>query len=88
MKVDPATDGSLSAPPASVTVVAPTCAKADTWATALMVLGPGAGGALAVRHSLEALFLLREAGGIYRYAAGTLFGSGRGRRLTRKGRRG
>ena len=41
----------------SVTVLAPTCLFADAWATALFVLGPEAGFALAERRGLLALFL-------------------------------
>ncbi len=71
--MDPATGGPLRSPPASVTVVARTCAEADAWATALMVLGPKAGAELAVRLGLDALFLMRGACGIRVHAAGTLF---------------
>lgn len=45
---------------ASVTVLAPRCMDADAWATALLVAGPGQGLALAHRHGLEALWLLRR----------------------------
>ena len=58
--MDPARGAPLPEPPASVTVVAPTCAEADAWATALMVLGPERGAALATERGLDALFLLRE----------------------------
>lgn len=71
--MDPATGGPLRSSPASVTVVARSCAEADAWATALMVLGPRAGGELAARRGLDALFLLREAGGIRTHAVGALF---------------
>ena len=71
--MDPATCGPLRSSPASVTVVAGTCAKADAWASALMVLGPQAGGELAARLGLDALFLVRETGGIRTHAVGTLF---------------
>lgn len=60
--MDPRRGAPLAASPASVTVVAPTCAEADAWATALMVLGPEAGAALATRQGLSALWLLRGAG--------------------------
>lgn len=59
--MDPARGAPLAESPASVTVLAPTCAEADAWATALMVLGAGTGGDLARRLGLEALFLLRGA---------------------------
>ncbi len=71
--MDPATGGPLRSSPASVTVVARTCAEADAWATALMVLGPKAGGELAACLGLDALFLMRGARGIRAQAAGALF---------------
>jgi thiamine biosynthesis lipoprotein len=43
-----------------VTVIARTCAEADAWATALMVLGAEAGATLARQIGLDALFLLRD----------------------------
>jgi thiamine biosynthesis lipoprotein len=46
--------------PASVTVVARSCAEADAWATALTVLGAEAGTKLARQHRLDALFLVRD----------------------------
>jgi len=67
----------LPRPPASVTVVAPTCAEADAWATAFRVLGPDAGRALATELGLDTLFLLRDADASIRgVGAGQLF-SGR-----------
>lgn len=59
--MDPRHGAPLPAPPASVTVVARTCAEADAWATALMVLGPVVGTKLAERMFLNALFLIRSA---------------------------
>ena len=61
--MDPYRGAPLPAPPASVTVVAQRCAEADAWATALMVLGPEKGAALARQQGLEALFLMRGADG-------------------------
>ena len=58
--MDPKRGAPLVAAPASVTVVARTCAEADAWATALMVLGPERGAELAARLALDALFLVRE----------------------------
>lgn len=58
--MDPRRGAPLLVSPASVTVVARTCAEADAWATALMVLGTGTGAALARKHGLDALFLLRD----------------------------
>ena len=46
--------------PASVTVMAASCAEADAWATALLVLGAEAGLKLAQRQGLSALFLTRQ----------------------------
>jgi thiamine biosynthesis lipoprotein len=74
--MDPITGAPLRSSPASVTVVARSCAEADAWATALMVLGSMAGGELAVRHGLDALFLMREANGFKAHAIGPLFGGG------------
>ncbi|MBA8905235.1 MULTISPECIES: FAD:protein FMN transferase [Aminobacter] len=60
--VDPRRGAPLLEAPASVTVLAPSCAAADAWATALMVLGPGKGGELARKVGIDALFLLRGEG--------------------------
>lgn len=57
--MDPKRGAPLITSPASVTVVARTCAEADAWATALTVLGPDKGARLARRRGLDALFLLR-----------------------------
>ena len=74
--MDPRRGAPLVASPASVTVVAPTCAQADAWATALMVLGPEAGVAMALRGGLNALFLMRDsAEGIRAVGCGSVFGS-------------
>ena len=60
--------------PASVTVVAKTCAEADAWATALMVLGPDSGAVYALRLGIDALFLVRDdEGGISAHPVGRLF---------------
>lgn len=57
-----------------MTVVAARCAEADAWATALMVLGAERGAALARERGLDALFLMRDAGGqITARPAGKLF---------------
>ena len=55
---------------ASVTVMAASCAEADAWATALLVLGPEAGLKLAQRQGLSALFLTREGGDFLRQGCG------------------
>ncbi len=72
--VDPARRAPLLTSPASVTVVARSCAEADAWATALMVLGAGEGARLARRLGLDALFLLRDGDADIRSAGvGALF---------------
>jgi thiamine biosynthesis lipoprotein len=50
--------------PAAVTVVAADTTRADAWATAMTVLGPEKGLALAGRLSLAVRFLAREANGL------------------------
>lgn len=73
----PQTGAPLLSSPASVTVVARTCAEADAWATALMVAGPEAGPVLAMRNRLQALFLMRQPEGDYRsLGIGDLFTKG------------
>lgn len=74
--MDPRRGAPLLSPPASVTVVARTCAEADGWATALMVLGREAGSKLARRLRLDALFLLREGKDLRPKPVGPLFGGG------------
>jgi thiamine biosynthesis lipoprotein len=72
--MDPRRGAPLLAPPASVTVIAPTCAEADAWATALMVTGVEAGANLARQAGLDALFLKRDdAGGVQGIGVGKLF---------------
>ncbi|MFN6925001.1 MAG: FAD:protein FMN transferase [Tabrizicola sp.] len=72
--IDPASGAPLLSPPASVTVIAPTCAEADAWATALMVRGAEAGAMLAEKSGLDALFLTRDdAGDIKAVPVGRLF---------------
>ena len=72
--MDPGRGAPLLASPASVTVIAPTCAEADAWATALMVLGVDAGTGLARRMGLDALFLVRnEPGDVQGIGVGRLF---------------
>ena len=72
--MDPRRGAPLIASPASVTVVAQTCAESDAWATALMVLGPDSGEALIRRSGLKALFLMRDDGGSARgVGVGRLF---------------
>ena len=73
--MDPPRGTPLLCSPASVTVVARSCAQADAWATALMVAGPQAGTELAKKHRLDVLFLSRDATDTYRtQGSGSLFG--------------
>ena len=74
--MDPARGAPLAGSPASVTVVARSCAEADAWATALMVAGEVAGSRLAGQYGLNALFLLRSATGTRQIAVGPLFADG------------
>jgi len=57
--IDPRTLRPVDHDLASVSVIAPDCASADAWATALMVLGPDKGMAVAERMDIEALFITR-----------------------------
>ncbi len=61
---------------ASVSVVAETCMEADAWATALLVMGPDAGPALARARSLNALFVLRTGQGLEQIGTGAVFEGG------------
>ncbi len=58
--MDPRCGAPLRGALASVTVVAPRCMDADAYATALMVLGEGAGRELAHRLGLDVLFVVRD----------------------------
>lgn len=72
--MDPLRGAPLMSSPASVTVLASSCAEADAWATALMVAGPEAGMALAARQGLSALFLIRDdTGGLLSKGCGRQF---------------
>lgn len=62
--LDPRSGAPVRSTLASVSVIAPTAALADALATALFVLGPGAGCALAEREALAVLFLV-DVGGAY-----------------------
>lgn len=65
--LDPRTGWPVANAVASVTVLHPSCMRADAWATALSVLGPRAGLELATRLGLGALFVTREEGGLAEY---------------------
>lgn len=58
--MDPRQAAPLDNALASVSVLAPSCMLADAWATALLVLGPEQGPALACERGMSALFLLRD----------------------------
>jgi thiamine biosynthesis lipoprotein len=61
--IDPRTLRPIAHGLASVTVVLPSCAVADAYATGLNVLGPEAGFELAESAGIAALFVQREGGG-------------------------
>ncbi len=72
--MDPRRGAPLLSSPASVTVVARSCAEADAWATALMVSGPEKGVMLAKRYRFDALFLMRcDDGSTKSIGSGRLF---------------
>ena len=58
--IDPRSGRPITHGLASVTVLHPDCMTADAWATALNVLGPEAGPALAKENGLSALFITRQ----------------------------
>jgi thiamine biosynthesis lipoprotein len=60
--IDPRSGEPIKHGLASVSVLHPSCCLADAWATALLVLGPSAGPALAAELGLAALFVQREPG--------------------------
>jgi len=62
-EIDPRTGRPVEHHTASVSVVHPSCATADAWATALIVLGEDDGFAKAVEQDLAAVFLIREGDG-------------------------
>ncbi|MGH8584581.1 MAG: FAD:protein FMN transferase [Gammaproteobacteria bacterium] len=61
--IDPVSGYPIAHTLASVTVISDTAMRADALATALMVLGPVRGLALAERERLAALFIVREGNG-------------------------
>ena len=62
-EIDPHTAAPIAHGLASVTVIADDCMTADALATALIVLGPQAGWALATREKIAAHFIVRGADG-------------------------
>lgn len=72
--MDPSRGAPLLTSPTSVTVVAPTCAEADAWATACMVLGADKARAYANQRGLSVLILMNNAaGGVDSLATGPVF---------------
>lgn len=65
--IDPATGAPIAAGVASVTVLHDSAMLADAWATAITVLGPDKGMALATRHDLAARLALRMDDGAHEY---------------------
>lgn len=61
--IDPRTGMPVAHRLASVTVIAPTTMDADAWSTALMVLGPEKGFALAEHYGLAAFFIVKTGNG-------------------------
>ena len=72
--IDPRTGAPIAHGLASVSVLAPTCAEADAWATALNVLGPEEGPALAEARGMAALFLVHT-GDAFEVRATTAWGA-------------
>jgi len=70
--IDPRTLRPISHALASVSVVADTCMAADAWATAINVLGPEEGLALAEREQLNALLIHRSDSSYLRSGTGIL----------------
>ena len=71
--IDPRTGRPIEHRLASVTVLHPSCMTADAMATALNVLGPEAGYALAEREKVAAFFLVRKADGTFEEKATPAF---------------
>ena len=80
-EIDPATAAPVQHGLASVSVVAPDCTRADAWSTALFVLGPDRGPALAHRLGLAACFLLRDGDGRFRLLPSPAFQALGGQRV-------
>jgi thiamine biosynthesis lipoprotein len=62
--IDPATGSPVLHSLASATVIDPSCALADAWATAMMVLGPEEGLRLADERGMPVLLLVYEGDGV------------------------
>ena len=68
--MDPRTGRPLANRLASVTVLMEDCMLADAWATALMVLGEVDGPRLAAARGIDALFMVRDSGGLREIGTG------------------
>lgn len=62
-EIDPRTGRPVTHPLASVSVIHPSCAWADAYATALMVLGPDKGDEFALEHHLAVCLFIRTPSG-------------------------
>ena len=71
--IDPRTLRPITHALASVSVIDPSCAVADAYATALMVLGPDEGYALALRLAIPAFFVIHEGADRFTRKATPLF---------------
>jgi thiamine biosynthesis lipoprotein len=81
-EIDPVTGHPINHGLASVSVVAADCGYADAMATALIVLGPGKGHALAAALGVAAHFIVREGDGTLREFATPAFAALGGRLVT------
>ena len=70
--IDPATGMPVSHGLAAVSVLDRSTMRADALATALMVLGPAAGDALAERDGIAALFIIRAGAGFEERTSGPM----------------
>jgi len=61
--IDPATGKPITHKLASVTVLMPTCAEADAYATALLVMGEEKAYDFAIEHGIEAFMIIKTAEG-------------------------
>ncbi len=73
--LDPRTGRPVERRAGSVTVLADSCLEADAWATALYVLGPAEGLALAEARGIAALFLTANPEGNVEETTSTAFGA-------------
>jgi thiamine biosynthesis lipoprotein len=80
-EIDPVAGSPVTNRLTSVTVVAPDCATADAMATALMILGPERGSALAEKLALGAYFITRGPDGALADRATSRFAALGARRL-------